>query len=146
MWTIKKISGLIVILLVFLAASCAPLETSSDMISYTRLYADDSGVTHFIDEQITLEGEEVFKMTPFTSATSVGYFLATPDYDQGWHAAPRRQWIFILTGTIEGEAQDGEVRQFSSGSIIFVEDTSGQGHKTRVVGREAVIAAWVPVD
>ena len=58
-----------------------------------------------------------------------------------WHPAPRRQWIFILSGTLEVEVQDGEVRQFPSGSILFVEDTTGKGHKTRVVGGAAVLAA-----
>jgi quercetin dioxygenase-like cupin family protein len=62
-----------------------------------------------------------------------------------WHPAPRRQWLFVLSGTLEVEVQDGEVRQFQVGSIIFVEDTEGKGHKTRVVGKEAFVAAVVPV-
>lgn len=143
---LKRNVGLIVLLFVTLAAPAAPSETATDVISYTRLYADASGVTHFVDEEITLAGEKDFMTSPLTSATAVGHFLASPECDQDWHPAPRRQWVFILTGTIEVEAQDGEIRQFPSGSIVFVEDTSGKGHKTRVVGEESVLAAWVPVD
>jgi quercetin dioxygenase-like cupin family protein len=134
--------------LVTFACGIAIAESSSKIISYARMYADDSGQTHFSDETINLEDvPDVpdFKVTPFTQASSVGFFHAAATLDTDWHPAPRRQWIFILSGTIEVEVQDGEVRQFPSGSILFVEDTSGKGHKTRVVGEEAALAAWVPV-
>jgi quercetin dioxygenase-like cupin family protein len=112
------------------------------------MYADDSGQTHFSDETINLEdvpNRPDFKVASSTPASSLGFYHFAATYDRDWHPAPRRQWIFVLSGTLEVEVQDGEVRQFPSGRILFVEDTSGKGHKTRVGGEMAVFAAWVSV-
>jgi quercetin dioxygenase-like cupin family protein len=44
--------------------------------------------------------------------------------------------IFCLSGEIEAEVSDGEVRRFGPGAVILLEDTSGPGHITRVVGED----------
>jgi hypothetical protein len=37
------------------------------------------------------------------------------------------------------------VRQFGPGSIVLLDDTTGKGHQTRVVGRSDHIAAVIPI-
>lgn len=53
--------------------------------------------------------------------------------NQGWHVAPNRQFVTVLTGRLEIETTDGEVRQWSAGGMFMADDTTGQGHKTRVI-------------
>ena len=47
------------------------------------------------------------------------------------HNAPERLFIVSLTGRIEVEVSDGEVRRFGPGAVTLVEDTHGKGHITR---------------
>ena len=54
------------------------------------------------------------------------------------------QFIFVLQGNLEVEVSDGETRQFGAGAVILVEDTSGQGHITRVAGEERAYLVAVP--
>jgi hypothetical protein len=51
-----------------------------------------------------------------------------------------------MQGAVEAEASDGEVRLFRPGSITLVEDTTGKGHRSRVVGDEEVVLAVVQLD
>ncbi|MFH1699685.1 MAG: hypothetical protein ABIE07_03775 [Candidatus Zixiibacteriota bacterium] len=60
-----------------------------------------------------------------------------------WHPAPYRQIHFYLSGEIEAETSDGEIRQFGPGSIVLVEDITGKGHKSRAVGSSEVLIATV---
>ena len=41
---------------------------------------------------------------------------------------------------------DGEVRRFGPGSVTLVEDTTGKGHTSRVVGSDEVLAVVVQLD
>ena len=45
-----------------------------------------------------------------------------------------------LSGEIEAEVSDGDVRRFGPGSITLVEDLSGKGHASRVVGVRFAVA------
>ena len=63
----------------------------------------------------------------------------SPDWYGDWHPAPRRQFLVYIAGEMEAEASDGEVRRLGPGSIALVEDTTGKGHRSRVVGATEVI-------
>lgn len=72
------------------------------------------------------------------------YLSAPPGWDGGWHPSPRRQLFVLLRGTLEGEVSDGRSVRLEAGDVILLEDTSGRGHTTRVVGddnAEALIVA-----
>lgn len=62
-----------------------------------------------------------------------------------WHPAPRRQYVIILVGQLEIGLGDGTVRRFGPGDARLVEDTTGSGHTTRVVGSEPVLTAVIPL-
>lgn len=138
----------ILLLIIVLLAPAAYAQSSFDAMSYTRMYTDEQGVTHFSNGEIPF-GDETnhgARVTPFTSSSSIGYLLLPPGYSQDWSPTPVAQWIIVLSGHGELEVLDGEVRQFSAGSILLVEDTEGRGHRTRNVGDEAVVIAWIPID
>lgn len=53
--------------------------------------------------------------------------------DQDWHVAPARQFVIVLSGLLEVETNDGEIRRWSAGGMFMADDTRGQGHRTRVI-------------
>ena len=62
-----------------------------------------------------------------------------------WHAAPRKQFVFVLAGRIEVEVGDGEKREFGPGDVILALDTAGRGHISRTVGKQPAISAAVAI-
>jgi hypothetical protein len=62
-----------------------------------------------------------------------------------WHPAPRRQFVIILSGQLEIGLGDGSKHVFGAGDARLVEDTTGQGHTTRVLGKQPCITATVPL-
>jgi hypothetical protein len=48
-----------------------------------------------------------------------------------FYTAPTRQFAVALSGTVEYETSDGEIRRQAPGSVVLVEDTQGRGHITR---------------
>ena len=138
--------SLLLLTIVFLTFNVAA-QSSRDAMSFTRMYADERGFTHFADDEILFGEMNAYgaKVTPFTSATAIGYLLLPPGFSQDWSPTPVAQWIIIISGQGELEVLDGEVRKFSAGSILKVEDTQGIGHKTRNVGDEPLIIAWIAI-
>src|SRR5262245_56910875 len=72
------------------------------------------------------------------SVGPVGRFL-------DWHPAPRRQFVIILQGQLEIGLGDGSKHVFGPGDARLVEDTTGQGHTTRVVSQMLVVTATIPL-
>jgi hypothetical protein len=84
-------------------------------------------------------------VSELTRAAKCG-FLRVP---RGWsgelHPSPSRMWVFFLSGEMEFEASDGERRPGIPGKAILLEDTTGKGHLSRVVGTTDAILAVVQV-
>jgi hypothetical protein len=49
----------------------------------------------------------------------------------------------MVRGIVEAATTDGEVRRFGPGEAVLLEDTTGVGHRTRVVGDEPWFAMVV---
>ena len=62
-----------------------------------------------------------------------------------WHPAPRRQFVIILSGQLEIGLGDGSKHVFGAGDARLVEDTTGKGHTTRVLGTQPCVTATVPL-
>jgi hypothetical protein len=106
-----------------------------------RLYTGTDGQSHIerIDLARTPEwtrglaaAQIAFRENP------VGQFL-------DWHPAPRRQFVIILSGQLEIGLADGTAHLFGPGDARLVEDTTGQGHTTRVHGAEPCVTATIPL-
>ncbi len=98
----------------------------------TRIWADESGESHYQDIEISLapSGPLGWMSTPLL-VTSMILRENEPGYDYDWHVAPRRQYIVMLAGSVEIQASDGESRTFGPGDIVQMEDVTGKGHKSR---------------
>jgi hypothetical protein len=116
---------------------------------YSRVYTDSSGETHFEDHEATFDLVNYAPPAPplYVSATQpvsrFGFIRLEPGWYGDWHPVPSRQFQIILEGELEGEVSDGEVRQFKPGKVYQLEDTTGKGHKSRVVGVKGVVIAVV---
>ena len=118
-------------------------------MKYVRIYADQNGDSHFEDVEVAMSLTNFappappVDVSPLMSSTKVGFI----GFPAGWygplHPAPRRQFLFLLTGEGEVAVSDGEVRHFAPGNVMLVEDTSGKGHTTRVVGNDYALVAVV---
>jgi hypothetical protein len=49
----------------------------------------------------------------------------------------------MLTGAIEVETSDGEVRVLGPGTVLRAEDLTGVGHKSRAIGTGERLALYV---
>lgn len=98
----------------------------------TRIYNDEKGESHFEDFEIPLidQGEIGFLSESF-EVKKLQFRKVSADYDYDFHHAPQKQYIVLLDGGVEIQTSLGEPRQFQTGEILLVEDTTGKGHKTR---------------
>jgi hypothetical protein len=106
-----------------------------------RLYTGPDGRSHIepIDLANTPEWAKGLKATQIAFREDpVGRFL-------DWHPAPRRQFVIILSGQLEIGLGDGSARVFGAGDARLVEDTTGQGHTTRVHGNQPCVTATIPL-
>ena len=122
--------------------------------NYVRLYADESGESHFEDVEVPLEPVD---FAPPAAPLNVASFLPTTEslwvgVPSGWagetpHPVPRRQVFWFVQGDFEATASDGASRRFPPGSMLVLEDTYGKGHSTRIISEEgALVFAVVLAD
>jgi hypothetical protein len=121
-------------------------------VRYIRLYADDDGESRFEEVEVALTSQDFAPPAlPFDLSVPVDVQrMIFGSFAVGWtgerHVAPRRQFIFQFTGELEVEAGGGRRRIFGPGSIALVEDTTGAGHITRVLGDVPVNVAFVQLS
>lgn len=106
-----------------------------------RLYSSADG-------QSRVETIDLGRMTEWTKglgATQISFRVWPVGQFLDWHPAPRRQFVIILAGQLEIGLSDGSKHVFSPGDARLVEDTTGKGHTTRVLGTEPVVTATIPL-
>jgi uncharacterized cupin superfamily protein len=106
-------------------------------MNYTRLYTDEKGESNFEDVNIPLKDMgAIGYLSKARDVESLQFRQNDADYDWDFHNAPARQFIILLDGEIEITTSRGDVRTFSGGDILLVEDTHGKGHKTRNIKKQ----------
>lgn len=119
------------------------------ILKYSILYTDGNGISHFRDADFSFTDTNFAPPAPpvglskFTDTGKMVFFSIPKGWFGDWHPAPKKQFFCCLSGEIEIVSGDGEKRRFHSGDVFLLEDTSGQGHTTRVVGDGAFVAAVV---
>jgi hypothetical protein len=107
-------------------------------ISYTRLFVDATGESHFARVEAELAAEtdspelRALAIGPAVECRVVG---ASPFWEGSQpHTSPRRQIFCTLRGEYEVTASDGTTQRFPPGRLLLLEDISGKGHTTRLTG------------
>ena len=111
--------------------------------TYTKLFADAGGVSHF--EDVTLPMPLGFAVPPaeplnvaqIGPAAMVSLIGGSPNWKgDAAHPTPRRLLFVFLQGEVQVTASDGTARRFHAGDVLLAEDTTGQGHSSRITGTE----------
>lgn len=137
------------------AAHSDDAKQRADLLSYARLYTGADNETHFEDVTVafTYQGDYGSKI-PSVWLSEGGlmevagfHFVSMPSGWVGgdWHPAPARQFIMPLSGEMEFEVSDGEKRVFGPGDVLLVEDTSGKGHRSRMVSSSLGVFGVIPL-
>jgi quercetin dioxygenase-like cupin family protein len=95
-------------------------------IRLVRLFTGDDGQSHFTDGQIELDSE-------VDGAATVSFEESASGSSLSWHNAPERQYVVTLSGTLEFETRLGERFTIAPGDVLLAEDTTGGGHRWRLL-------------
>jgi quercetin dioxygenase-like cupin family protein len=75
------------------------------------------------------------------------HFEESPAYaDLDWHTAPCEQYVITLAGELEFTTRDGETFFLAPGDVLLAEDTSGSGHRWRLVNDEPWRRLYVELE
>ena len=122
----------------------------SASVAYVRLFADAQGNSH-LEQDLALELTPTNFVPPAPSiyvsalqpATACAFLSVPEGYFGDWHPSPKRQWLFFVSGQMEFEVSNGARYLGVPGSRVLLEDTVGQGHRSRVVGNGPAVMAAV---
>ena len=109
-------------------------------MKYPRTFATPDGESHFEDVEVPAQMAQVVPGRPAVeSSAAIPTSNATllhlgADWDGAWHPTPKRWFVVTLAGVSEITTSDGETRRFGPGSLLLLDDTTGKGHNTRVLG------------
>ena len=101
-------------------------------LKVTRLYSEQND--SYFEDLPALEGHARFDYDLLTAATQAHAFKIH-EYKKGfyedWHTPDLGNFIVIfLCGKQQIETSKGEKRMFTSGDMLYVQDTTGKGHRT----------------
>ena len=119
-------------------------------MKYCHLYADADGVSHIEDKELSSSELDFMPPAPPVQISSTQFvenliLMGVPaDWEEtDRHTAPASQWVFILQGQIDFIASDGNSRVLGPGGILLAEDTTGEGHTSRIHGNTDTLLAVV---
>ena len=103
----------------------APIANTAVRPRLLHVYATADGETHI--EEISVA--PTAGTLPLTGLRAISYQPNKVD----WHHAPTPQFAINLTGDLQVETSDGDKRKIGPGDLVFLEDTHGKGHITRLL-------------
>jgi hypothetical protein len=77
------------------------------------------------------------------AATHTAFFGGPAGWTGDWHVSASRNLFVVISGEWQVEASDGTKRLFVAKSVLLAEDTTGKGHRSRVVSKEDSLALLV---
>ncbi len=151
-WPRTRFTQVFILVLLSCSTSCKQHDNTNEIRKYVHVYADSTGESHFEDIEIELTTLDFAPPSPpldvsaFTEATHYGFISAPPGWYGEWHPTPRRLVTFYLSGEVEVQVSDGEIRRFGPGTIVLAEDTTGKGHTSKVVSSNNALLAVVQLE
>jgi hypothetical protein len=104
---------------------------------FVHLYTGPDGKSHFRDVEVEMkDAGNMEQISEPMKATGIYFRVTGPNYHHDWANAPCRQLVITIEGEIEVTASDGTKRREGPGDISLADDTTGQGHITRVVSNK----------
>jgi quercetin dioxygenase-like cupin family protein len=122
------------------------------MFTFTRLYSDRLGQSHFDDVEVhftpvdRVAGAPPLNLSDITSASHFRFMEAPAGWSSDWHTSSARTLFIVMSGEWEVTVSDGESRRFAIGSAILVEYTRGIGHASRITSVDGSLAAMIELS
>jgi quercetin dioxygenase-like cupin family protein len=134
-----------------LATNQARRLEETEPMRYVRIHTGNNGATHFADAELEMAEADYRPPAPvlFVSHARESGMIQFVRIPTGWIGesitVPRTQFFICVDGKVEITVSDGEKRTFGAGDVVLMEDNSGSGHSTRVIGARDCVAAIAPV-
>jgi hypothetical protein len=114
-------------------------------------YATEDGESRFAEVDIPIEHTQqdahgnTLRFSNGYASPNVRFAELPEGMVQGWHNAPARQVVIVLSGVLEVGTSDNQTRRWRAGEAFLADDLTGKGHTTRVVeGPVRVVFAPLP--
>jgi hypothetical protein len=111
-------------------------------MKFHRLFADESGESHWEDIDVTL-GERSFappaqdiEISEPEQAKQTMFLRLRSGWNEPIHPTPVAQKLICLAGAVRVTASDGEFRDIGPGDVWHMEDKHGKGHHTMVTSED----------
>lgn len=114
------------------------------MIRCVRIWTAEDGNSSFEEGQIDLSGGargDILSATADVASISFRETKAGGTFE--WHTAPARQFVLTLSGTLDFETRAGAHFTIHPGDILLAEDTTGGGHRWRLIDDQPWRRAYV---
>jgi quercetin dioxygenase-like cupin family protein len=98
-----------------------------------------------VDEIEWLETEALNAISKSEQAKTIFYDETSAAASLDWHDAPHCQYGITLSGRLEFESRTGARQVVEPGDILLAEDTSGGGHRWRLVDDQPWRRVYVAV-
>ncbi len=113
------------------------MAQSSKPLFMTRLYTGTDNLTHSEEVEVKFPGGgESNAVSKMMQVTGAELHRGAPGRVSDWHRGPSHRYVITLSGHGELEVAGGKKIPVEPGHIELIEDTTGKGHITKVVGAE----------
>ncbi len=119
---------------------------------FRKLFTDSTGESHWTRAQVTLQ-ERVFappaaniEVSTPEPATRLMFLRLHAGWNEPIHPTPIRQKLICLSGKVRVTASDGDAQDIGPGDVWHMEDLTGKGHHTQVIGDQDFEAVIVQLD
>jgi hypothetical protein len=109
-----------------------------------RIYEDAQGNSHLEDLVIAVKPAGLRADSLNVPVTEMFVREYTPNAVLDWHTSAARQFGITIVGELEVEVSGGVRRRVRKGDLVFLEDTKGKGHITRLQGLVTNLFIKVP--
>ena len=113
------------------------IASGKTCMKVTRLSTGPDNRSFFEDIEVPFESREDFGLFTLPEPAKAVFFREIPPgWVYSWHNVVCREYVVMIDGEAEVEVGSGEKRVFRKGDILLAEDLTGQGHRTRVIGKK----------
>ncbi|MFP1943908.1 hypothetical protein [Lonsdalea quercina] len=71
---------------------------------------------------------------------------STEDWEKNTHAAPRKQYVITLKGTLKFKVSNGSTFIIAPGTVLLAEDLKGPGHSWEIIDGNEWVRAYIPME
>jgi hypothetical protein len=108
------------------------------MIKAFKLYTGEDGHSYILEGSVATDVVSVTQKLLFKESAPHSF------YD--WHTAPVTQYVLVLSGTLEFTTQPGATFILKPGEILIAMDTTGSGHKWKMIDDQPWKRAYMVFD